>query len=391
MFNKYWGIAFVVIPFSILIQSVVDVRTSQNFVFMFFSFLSIAIFGFQPKKIFSTYYKPLIFFLVAAFLFQANSYFDYTLIQWVCTSLGIIVSIQMMNNFNKDSFREIVPFIVFAGAVQSTWIILNYFQIDPYQSVLELFGYKKMKPHGGRWVYTDVIAIAGSLSHKMLSSSFIACIFPFLFTKTRLVLAPLFITAIYLSDSSMGAVTLAVGCLAYLICLLKRKGLAISLGIGVLLSIFVYGAKHGGYFEQHRRLVNWVKIAKIHDGFNILKGGGPGYLEGNLEPDKGMAETAFRPAHNIVLDIYAAYGIFGIIAAIILLIPLLRILNQSPNKNEKILLSVLAGMLFNAMGSFPFHISATALLFMITSTMLINNKETYKWQQHFKDKDQSYL
>lgn len=376
IFSLYWGAAIICLPLYFRIYNGADVRFGQDTLFMALVYLSVILFGYQenPLKRFKLIIIPMGVLSIYSFFRQYLPTSDAVLYQFFCLNAGFMLLSQFLGNSRQINKRVIYNAMAIACIIQSVWLILNSFGIDPYQIYFDIcypgrftklyMGEGTAVPFTGH--ETDII---GSIGNRTISGVMIPITLTTLTRKKWVFLLPIALYGVYLSDSSMIYLSTIVATVSYFLLKYRAnlKFMFISVGLTLLVGynlIIAYGSKFvqdSGRFEVWQNTVGWSS------GLDMWIGRGLGFFGDNYNK-YFQARKIFLQTHNEYLEFYIAFGIIGIILLLIIIKPLF-----TANKSI-ILVPCLLAILIDSLGSFPFHIAATSLIGIICYSLIASDQ-----------------
>ena len=121
----FWGVGLCLLPFYIKFANVIDIRSSQNYLFCFLCFFSFLLFGIKKSEL----KERLVFsfFIIGSFFLSSTPYFNYTFWHWLSTSCGILLFIQLRNGLTWVDKKYLERGFLACLAIQIAWVIANYF------------------------------------------------------------------------------------------------------------------------------------------------------------------------------------------------------------------------------------------------------------------------
>lgn len=371
MFKLYWGAAIIALPFFFMPQHVVDVRTHQGLFFWFLCFVSLTMFGISEPRHCPRIWASAIILSAGAFLIQlgvGDSLHPYVWFQWVSIGLAAAVAVQMTATFTIEDEKTLINAMAVTAILQSAWIVANVMNIEPYGEALQLISkrYQALQIANEKWTLSmPKVPITGSLGQETYSAALLGMTLPTLMRGKWWIFVPGVLFALYSLESAMGWGTAAVSATAF-ICLQRRlpmrRLMCAILVLGALAAALIW---HGGFFSDSVRFHAWGEILKLHTTKTMLLGGGPGWLETqNLR----IGLNRWTPSHNEYLEIFNIWGLLGLSAFGLGLSALWQRREnfyQMPSVG-----AVFLGLMANSLGHFPMHISATAVIGMVSFTLL---------------------
>ena len=312
----------------------------------------------------------MLFFMFSSYFVTKTPFFNYTFWQWLCTNFGILLLAQLSQKLDSFEQKTIERFMVVSCVMQIAWIGLDYIGFDVYGAFLQIFdsSYKRVGDSGAKWSLFNKKAISGSLGHPTYSGAYIAVLMPLMLRNKNYYLIILASAAILATGSSMALMTGLAGIGFVGASHLPRLPRKILLTSGFFATVLLgaYGHFYGGFFSDSARIENWLHIFNNYDGAISLFGNGAGFLEGIAQPISKGREVFF-PAHNELITLFLQYGAFGLaVFAYFLKDKMGKFIN-----GDVYLVAMFLAFAFNALGSFPLHISALALIFIINLSLIL--------------------
>ena|SRR3990167_2069046 len=392
-FAYFLGIFILALPYYMRVTTPLETRLSKDFFFTGMIFFSLILFGMDSSRIPKI---PSVIFFIISFLSFFNQYDQYSfrvINHWLFLNAGMILFLQASSLINENTIKIVLNFMAVSLLIQSAWITANYFNIEPYRHLLPhiIPDVKFLDPGTMTEIPKDRAArIAGSLHNSNLAGWFLAMGTPCLLRKWwHLGLIPVVIATL-ITDCAAGIISLLgilfIYALSFKLSIKKSALIFSSLFLvagGTLVSV-----KPQKFLSDNERYHIWGKSYEWVKK-DLKKGVGLG-LYGDYFAFTHQKEIKqhFTQAHNEYLETLIAFGYIGLSMLAALGIHVWIILDQS-----KIIpfLGIVAGAI-NSIVGFPFHISSTALLFIIFSAIMFrrddygirtgkNRGRSYRWPQ----------
>ncbi len=365
MLNYAIGAAIVAAPLILKSSPTIVIPLGHDFYLMLMTMLGLLFFG---AKIHLE--NKIIGLLIAIAAFQSNQPFSlFHLYQFTMSIIGCLLMINL-NSIAPKNIKTIYFSLSAICLIQSFWVILNYFDVDPYHVYLELTGtkIKKLATNGANWVEPAqaIKNLTGSVGNNNHAGAIIAVTIPFL--KPYLWVLP--IIALAIGGSALPVVTAAFTIAIYFSYKKDIKIIRLSafFGAGLLAAATLIGLlKHIAYFSDSDRVKMWFSFIDFY-GIQFL---GKGF--GTVPMDFAeyyKASQRFNQAHNELLE---AYSVGGIVAIAGLFYALKCV---TKDIGLPAITACLLGLLLNSLGNFTFHVAPLFLIFSICySIQLTRSKE----------------
>jgi len=357
----------VALPLFLRLDGNVDPRFSKDFFFSFAAILAVVLFGIKKKPdvkttIFAAY------FLIICYVNQYHQASITISYQMSMITAGILVVFQAAQ---ITKYNIILNGISLVCIIQALCFIAQKFGYSPNALIFDVLGvsYKQITKVNGVVTAQPVQLIVGSLGQQTLSGALIAISLPSLFRKGWYYFIPLSVIGIYLSTSSMSLATAVFITGAYVFrnyfkyYLIAMVGLVAALIPLMQKDTFIYNGE---------RFKIWVEALKWLDGINIMFGKGLGYFHDFFSRTHTSNEI-FRQAHNEFIDLYIIGGAFALCVFGCYLYSVGRDFRRDTTKTPFYL--IFFASLFNSLGSFPYHISATALVGLLSLGIIIKQEK----------------
>ena len=349
MFNYILGLGLFLVPLILrLTPNASTVRMSKD-IFYYFIVCLLVLFYEKQKEVGLKTKLILSYFLFHCYFFTnafAEIYF-WTQFQMVSISV-VFFYLLISSKINKNLIFNIISI---AGLIQALWCICNFFGIEPYYEIFNLFGKKLLfeRYQAGQGI--------GALGNTMLSGAFIALCAPSLFRPKWAYIVPIYLLGIITTNSLMSLATLVGIILYYFYSKYVQLKFLPYFGLIIVCSCFIFfGFPEYGYFTDNDRLKLWtVSLNNIHNWFI---GNGLGNFPNEIPNIILMDANQSKPmhAHSEYVESIYAFGVIGIA-------PIVYFFYQSIKKtNNIILLSAIFGIAINCFGNFTFHIAPLAML-----------------------------
>lgn len=294
---------------------------------------------------------PSLILLALAYFNQIDARLTSTLLQYLPFVGGLII----LNSIDRTKIRrKHIQVAAYTTVTLATaFLVCNYFGFDPMTLV-----YPGQLRYLKSNYMNSTVAIVGNMAHPVPSAILIVCLIPF--AKW---LYPLGVLAIVLTNSATAFVSLVVvTCIMFWKHVQRyAKVVAFPAFVGVTYLGFA------GFFDPSERWVKWGKIFSFVD--RPILGHGLGYFREFFHKYATGGEKWFH-AHNELLEVYAAFGIVGILVVGYLL-SLIRVTRYNIDY-----VACFAGLLASSMFYFTFHNSPLALWGILCFVMITRRKVT---------------
>jgi hypothetical protein len=374
LFTLYWGVALLLLPIFYRVSFLGDVRWHQHTLFVWLGLVSLVLFdrGRVPKSL--SIAAAVI--LVLSYFNQYNMSSSAAIWQTINIAVGFGVCFQMISIFDEYDRRLMCNFIGLACIVQVLWFLCQSFGHSPYYWMISSYwgegvGLKKIVTHGTlkQVVSPDSnISMIGSLGQQTLSGAMLAITAPFLLRKWWCLALPLVGYCVYLTGSAMTTVSFVGGMLAsglfYIYPHIKIKYCGLAAVWATLPTYWLI--ENVDFFDDQLRMFVWGKMLVWYKGFDVLIGRGPGYVYDNFRNYLPLS-PGWQYLHNEYLEIYGAFGLVGLICLVVFALPVIK-----SSKSKYFWFGGLSALMINALGSFPMHISATALVGVVIYSMILS-------------------
>jgi hypothetical protein len=303
------------------------------------------------------FYLHLLFIVPLLILNNYNPASSSPIMQTIYIVAGICLTLKLAMSFDEKYEHIILNGIVVSALIQCLFGLLEWFGFPAVANFYSLFfnGTEKRIP---------IDAIYGTLGNPNIYGAFLAMsgVAFFRIYKVRYILPLLF--CLFLSQSTLAAVTFIVAAAAYFGMEYIQKNLKWVMGItGFLYLNFI--------IQNPFNIANgrFNILATIFDAMTPLQrvfGTGPGWLwDAHLK----IGDTLYRQDHSEPFAIYRITGIAGIGLFFYLMHKALK------ETNHRIFFAMLCASLFNSMGNFNLHTSPTALIFLVAIAGCIATRE----------------
>ena len=373
-FTAYWSIIAITLPIFVIPEENIMLRHVRDLLFISACFGSLILFNWknnQPKLVYA-------FFAISTLSFfnQHSHKSPDLVIKWVCLNLGMILILQMTCCLRKSISYALALVCV----TQVIWILFEIFGInffgllanfDPSYAwsadgtdIFQISGLRLL------WANYDTSYVIGSLNNLTLAGALIAVTSPFLLSKQFIIFLPLAAYCVYRTESTVSIISMTIGLVVYALISVKSK-LKYWMGLIIFLPIigWLIYPKHA-FFSFSGRLAAWETILGFIKWPDIFIGKGLNYLAYTY---RTSFETSHLPffahAHNEILEVYVAFGFFGLILCGYLLIKMLSF------RKDAIVWASFTAFLVNACASFPAHISPIALVGVICFSLIWQDKD----------------
>ena len=360
MFSLYIAAIVVVTPFYFRTGRYIPLEYCREG-FLFFSAI-LGIFLFPAGRSFK-FTVPLIGLFLLAYFNQYHYMATSMLLQYFPFVAGLILLNQLLHS--RLNINLIVSGLRVVSIVESCWLALNHFKMEPYQWIFPEIYFQTSLTSS-----SPIVPIMGSLGNPVPSSLIIAILFPlFLQGKWRYFL-PLGILSLYLagSASSFLAFLVAMGTWFYVKYSTPEFGKQKTIKRGVLglilTSLFCVYLHSKGFFYASERLIKWPLILKFNQ--HPFIGNGLGHFRDEF-PAFSKGVEMWIHAHNILLDLYCAFGLLGFAVIIYLL-------KQADFRKNLEISCCFIGLLVGGMFYSAFHQVPLALIGIILFSTMANKE-----------------
>jgi len=345
--NIFLGVALVAAPFFFKTAPHSAATLSQEYFFILVTMLGVLFFGIKETH---RHFKLMGTCLFVLAFVTSNPFGLFQYYQLCLCITGAAFMALVYSHRNEINYKFIGNCLGAICVLESVYLLLQYYGIDPTGSIFKLFGFKYdvIQKGGG--------LIAGSLGNINLSGALVACTLPFL--KPRFWLVPLI--TLMLVNSTMPVITALIA----ILCLYSYKTKNYLFIISGMIALFLAASAlllglipHGSYFSDSHRIMAWKELWKLL-GFQLI-GNGFGYVPETFSKILFPNVGRFYQMHNEWVELYAIAGLLGIGVGIYLILPVFK------NKGNAEINACLIALLINSLGNFTFHI---APLFMIFGT-----------------------
>lgn len=360
LFGIYWGTVIVALPLFIRFTHHALDRTVKDGFFVAAAFVSLFLFGLTRKP--EKWQLPVVFGLTGLFVLSFfNQYTPFSAqvwLQWICMGAWISVLFQMIFTSEKSDWAPIFTGIRISGTVQSGWIVLNSFGLDPLLLT-------------GPSVFPEAIRLHGSLGNIHYSGALVAASLPFMVNRRWLpgLLLGLWATGLawnrisVLLAASAGLVTLAI------MTFRDREDWKLDFGLTAFIPLSLGWAwsestwlSDGGRFSVWKNALSWRT-----EWHQVFFGNGLGFFSDQYR--RNFSDHPFTMFHNEFLEAYFAFGVAGLLL-------LLCSLNSFRFARPTPVLSAgIAAILANSLTFSPFHISSVSLIGAVCFGLLLSQKE----------------
>lgn len=350
-FSIYWGAVVGLLPYYIRANEYNDVRVCKNYALFAAVCSSYLIFGIGFRNISSRIKYSLIGLSVLSWFNHDNFYLPAAVEQTVTFNVFLLLIYQLLSH--DINFKVIANFLRISALIQCAFLCINIYKINPYNLAVPL-DYP-----------------VGSFGQQTLSGAHVAVLFPFFLTTGWIVLAPILVGAVYISQSAMSLAALIVGLVVMIFHKHLFKGVFIF-GSLITAVIVFFLTKNYVFFSDNMRYAAWSKLMLEFKDWPLNKmifGRGFGYLYHNFHFDF-MAQI-FTYAHEEWIELLFALGFIGIFIFIYLI---REILSFNDSKHTVMAVSVLAAVLANSTANFTLHISSIALIAAIAYAYLVQQQ-----------------
>jgi hypothetical protein len=268
--------------------------------------------------------------------------------------MGMIVSgLIFLMAIDSGDYKTVSKSLAIACILSCVFFWLEVVGVSVYREVFELLGYLRQATGGQH--------IAGSLGNKNHSGAFIAA--TSLFLPFPVAIAAL-LTLIKM-NSIMPILTFLVGwAIKYTY---EKRSLTLKIAIpGVacilallLISGIIPHSIASGRIQGWKAFFTWYDLNLVGSGISFVTKYFPSEFLRN--------GRALYQLHNEPLEIYAAAGLFGLIALGIVWVTSIK--QSRPEIN-----AVLIALLFNSLGNFTFHIAPLFIVFGACYAIKIKEK-----------------
>ena len=350
--NWYLGAVLCIAPFFIKIAPQMIHANSWWFYLKIISILSACLYGFAVKR-----KEVLIATLcvVATCFVSVNPYGIYEFVHMDATLSGLLFFAFIMGQ--RVSASAVYGSLAFICLAQCLWLWVEHLGINPFMQYLSAVTSVKaviLKP--------DSYTVNGSLGHINHSAALIAATIPFINKKFWII--PVITLGIFGS-----ALPIFCGLLAMAIVLAHKFGrvkyvifaVALAASVSVLFDASIIGTNER--LKVWRFFQSWTDISLFGQGFGIIPSRFAQVAQSALGGER------FLSLHNELLEIYAIFGIIGVICAGYLL----KSMFLKPKYPEVHACALV--ILVNALGNFSFHVAPIFIIFITCYALLIQSGE----------------
>lgn len=307
MYSWFLTVIITSTPFYFRAGNYIPLEYCREQFFLFSAIFGILVFRNRSSIKFT---GPILALLAMAYFNQYHVMATAMLLQYLPFVAGLLILNQTLHN--TLNIELLLRGMRVSSIVECFWLLLNHFGIEPLQWIFPEIYFQTSLQN-----VSKTVPIMGSLENPVPSALLIAILFPlFLQGKWRYFL-PLGILSLYLSGSASAflAFFVAVGLWFYVkYCsgihqesMKHVKRVAVSVIGSAILFIYLYKT---GFFYASERLTKWPMILKFNNA--PFFGKGLGYFRDNFPAYSGGVES-WMHAHNILLDLYCAFGFAGLI------------------------------------------------------------------------------
>jgi hypothetical protein len=339
---------------------------SQNYLFIYLTFISVIIFGFGSRSVPDRIKLLLIGFSVLSYLTIGDQYNFFTWNQLISFNCALVLFFQIYSH--EIDKNVIIKYLGFSCLIQSLWVVSQYFGLDPYRMYAHYF--TEFKVH-----YAKDITLMGSQNNTNTSSALIAILSPFMLSGWMSVLLVFPIIAIYLLDSTMGTLAMIFGVLVFAkYSFFKKVKISYVVGLFALAVACCYYFKFPSenFASDSHRFKAWKEMFEWVSQDSFLEGKGFSSLRLNAGlfklPD---SEGVFAQAHNEYLETFINFGAIGLCVMGYLIFIVLNKKNFSKNI---VWMSSFSALLFNSIGNFPLHIAASGYIAILLYAILLKGE-----------------
>lgn len=355
------GAALVVAPFFINKSNVVIISLSQAYFFQLITLFGVLFFGINAKK---WQIKLMAVLTVFSVVMSENVFNVMTMYQFLMAITGVMFIALCITHLKK--INDVYFLLSIVCIVESIWIILNYFGVDPHFYSLKFMGFagERLATNGKDWV-PGLNAISSSLGHNTHGAALIAGTLPFLKKKFW----PLPIMALYVADSSMGIFSAIVAISSLFLYKNNKEKLLVFVAVAMLaLGIYSITGEFGSksIFSDNGRVAAW-KYMLDWTGFQFT-GGGFGIIPNEFS-QMFNGPQKFMQMHNEWLELYAIGGLLVLIPCLFLVAEIFI------NRGKPEINACLIALAFNSLGNFTFHIAPLFIVFGACYAIHITTKE----------------
>lgn len=381
LFTLYWGVMLIFAPLFIRIYVPgegwfrLDGDFSKNTFFLWAAFLSMTLFGTgKLERFYRFLYVVPAFLVIHTFWIQWNPYENKLMQKWLIISVASCLFVQFVTNARVAQKRYIINFIAVSAIIQSVYIILQWFGVQPMGLFLwHVYDLKYMLENVNN-------GVTGVTLQQTLSGGLLAASLPVFFRKKWFSISPVVIWASYLTLSAMTFAACLAGFLTWLVFKYSKKPLLWMMSGGALttvaLTVLTAWPKlvKDTFFDDQERFFIWSRTLDYQTGLSNILGFGVGNYYANFRKFQPMDPHWGHP-HNEYLWLYSSFGLVGcaLFAWVILRLSYLP-------KKDPILMAGLVSIAVNAIGTFSLHVASIGMLFIIYLAFFINdNRRIQSW------------
>lgn len=352
--NIYWGVVLALHPFILRVIDRPAGREGKDFFFYFIVCLGVVLFG--NSKLPKTESIILGLLMVVGFLNQYNFMDYFSAYQMFFVFISIVFLAHIYGNIEKINLLNIVAI---SGALGSVFILFEACGVYLYKEYVNLM-------YSGALVDKKSV-ITGALINSNLSGAHIALAMPAIFRRKFAYLAPLYMSALYLCDSTMAVGTAVAGLLYFGYTKYFRAQSLPYLGALIAMFALFWFSPRGQFGIDSGRFQAWdlmLQKAIVHFPF----GNGMGWFASNFHKKYSVFNMSFVQEHNEFLSAYFMYGLFGIVSGLILL-------GRAIKGTNRIAAAGLFAFFVNCFGNFPLHVTPLAAIGIIYYALSLKSTE----------------
>lgn len=355
------------LPLFLRLNGRVDPRFSKDFFFVYAVAISLILFGIKtkPKKYVTTF---AVYFLSICYInqyHQASITISYQMTMIICGILLVLQTGQMKR------YNTLLNGIAVMCVAQACYFILQKFGYGINEIIFDVLGVDYVKVLDKRHTGDVLQPIIGSLGQSTISGALIAITLPSLFRKKWVYLTPMVAYGIYLSGSSMTLATSVFITGAYIF--REKLKYYLFLSGALVLSLVPFMQKENFIYNGERFKI-WIEALNWLNGFDMIFGKGLGYFHDFFSRTHKSGEI-FRQAHNEFIELYIIGGIIAVGIACCFIYTACREFGRVKEKTPFYLIFIAS--LFNSLASFPYHISSTALVGLLSLGIILKQEKKY--------------
>ena len=364
----FWGAVIVLLPLYYKMEPMLDSRVSKNY--LFFSSVIISCLLFSNKKKFD---RITIFIVCLSILSLFNMFAQRSgtaMYQFTFFNISLLLIEHLRQNIDTSFHKKLIPYLIVSALIQSTWIFLEFINIEPLYVITGLFGKKILVryPNGSTQntkLFNPYLNnfITGCFSNRSVSGAALACLVPAFFYKKKLIPLVIFpIAAVFICRSTMSIMAMLAGVVVYLSLIIRTKTLYALLLATLAIATISFGYYiDRGFFSDTHRFEFWLNAFSMWK--NYFFGHGVGFFSDHYNH---FFQYRLKVLH-LHSDFLQMFFNFGIVGGVLFIFMLLHI----NFKASAIYIAMLSSVLFNSLGNFSFHISFLTLISIVSYSIIV--------------------